>query len=249
MVRASPRPVFALGGNDIARGGGDSAVRAGHDDVVAAHIRGMSTFNESDHPRGHAGKFTEKALVEADSVLDDLDRPEAQAVRRGDILRAPGEAQSWFGRAILHDKELRKRFSAAGMPHDFVVLDVQRTPTDDPSERDVSIVVDFDGESHTFHFHPETSVELGDRGSRPARPYVILQCADDDEFFDAPIGSTIDTEDGTFKQTGQWEWETPAGGETISAGELWQIIEDSRAKMNLPAGWQFSDQGWFRRSE
>ena len=210
----------------------------------------MSTFNEVDHPRGRAGKFTEKAYSEPETTLhSDTYRCEAQGVLPGDILRTPGDTQSWFGGAILHNRELRSRFSAAGMPHDFIVLSAGSPGGDDNSERVTAITVDFDGDPHTFYFHPEGTVELADRGNRPARPYIILQYADDDEFFDAPIGSKVETEEGTFTLTSQYEWEDPAGGAYTSSGELWQFIENKRARMTLPTGWMFSDRGWFRRSE
>lgn len=71
-----------------------------------------------------------------------------------------------------------------------------------------------------------------ERGERPARPYLPLQPADDDEFFDAPTGSVLITrgEDGKVASkhqklhTGTWRELSERGvpsATDIEPGDLW----------------------------
>lgn len=94
-----------------------------------------------------------------------------------------------------------------------------------------------------------------ERGRRPLRPYLPLQPADDDEFFDAPVGSVLtvrrdpaSTEVEQFTCTGDYEWVDTRAGAQVSAGELWGSLfseEDGVMASTLltpPEGVLYSDR-------
>jgi hypothetical protein len=101
-----------------------------------------------------------------------------------------------------------------------------------------------------------------ERGERPARPYLPLQPADDDEFFDAPTGSVLITrgEDGKVASrhakfhTGTWrelsERGVPSAAE-IEPGDLWATRfseEDGTMSPTVlvpPHGLVYSDRGFY----
>jgi hypothetical protein len=71
-----------------------------------------------------------------------------------------------------------------------------------------------------------------ERGERPLRPYLPLQPADDDEFFDAPLGSMLtvrrdaaSTQVERYELVGDYEWRRRGThdltGPVISAGQVW----------------------------
>ena len=100
------------------------------------------------------------------------------------------------------------------------------------------------------------------RGSRPLRPYLPLTAADDDEFFDAPIGAVIALRDPASSTTLHYErtsldaWHLVDGfGERhdrLDIGELWGSLVATGAVrgavLRAPDGWLIGDrEGWVER--
>ena len=101
-----------------------------------------------------------------------------------------------------------------------------------------------------------------ERGERPARPYLPLQPADDDEFFDAPLGSMLtvrhdpsSTDVERYELVGDYEWRQYGHhglrGPVIQAGELWSTLfteEDGKMASTVltpPHGIVYSDRSHF----
>lgn len=99
-------------------------------------------------------------------------------------------------------------------------------------------------------------------GRRPARPYLPLHPADDDEFFDAPIGSMLTVrrdpaspEVERYELVGDYEWQQYSHhgprGPVMQAGELWSTLfaeEDGKMASTVltpPHGIVYSDRTHF----
>lgn len=118
------------------------------------------------------------------------------------------------------------------------------------------------GGPDTVNVYAEPVDARTERGDRPLRPYLPLQPADDDEFFDAPTGALLTVEDHDQagrpftrrfqKFTEAYEWrelterDVPSATQ-LSAGDVWANLfeEDGSmksARLSAPHGMLYSDR-------
>lgn len=105
------------------------------------------------------------------------------------------------------------------------------------------------------------------RGERPMRPYLPLQPADDDEFFDAPRTTVLTSFDPKvegakvkrYQKVDEENWTEldvrgDHTGEPIPAGELWEDLnygdqwnspDMKTAQLNMPLGVLYSDRSHY----